>query len=157
MSTRSVIARREGDSGFVGVYHHWDGYPSGLGKDLVDLCRSKFDGDVDSMLKFVIDEHGGGWSSLNAGECFCHRTDAELEESNSDFVVTEKNASESGCEYAYVFTKQDGKDVMHILSSYSANGSKMIGMFGMGDENATWKCIGSVDLCSGDVDWNSFK
>ena len=35
MSTQAAIARRHGD-GFLGVYHHWDGYPNALGKTLWD-------------------------------------------------------------------------------------------------------------------------
>lgn len=152
MSTRSVIARKNGDSGFVGVYHHWDGYPRGLGQELVRTYRSKYQGKLDEMLEDVVDKHPAGWSSFLSGECFCHGRNPEGEN-----FLTDKTASGCGCEYAYVFCKQDGKDTMLILSSYTKAGGKMIGMFGMGDENATWKCIGSVDLCSGDVDWNSFK
>ena len=33
MSTRSLIARKTED-GFEGTYHHWDGYPTGLGYTL---------------------------------------------------------------------------------------------------------------------------
>jgi hypothetical protein len=35
---------------------------------------------------------------------------------------------------------------MIVLSSYRKNGNKMIGAFGMGDSNATWKVIGEIDL-----------
>ena len=34
MATRSRIAYSDYD--VVSVYHHWDGYPSGLGKHLVE-------------------------------------------------------------------------------------------------------------------------
>ena len=44
MATRAWIGRRT-KFGFSGVYHHWDGYPSALGKALVELYQTKF-GDV---------------------------------------------------------------------------------------------------------------
>jgi hypothetical protein len=59
-------------------------------------------------------------------------------------LLTEKNASQCGCEYVYAFTK-DG-NTMYVLSSYTLKGEKAIGMFGMGDPNADWKIIGKIDL-----------
>ena len=38
MSTRGVIARKDGD-GFTGRYHHLDSYPSGLGQTLYRLAQ----------------------------------------------------------------------------------------------------------------------
>lgn len=63
MSTRSVIARRNGN-GFTGVYHHWDGYPSGLGATLFQLRNGHFKGDTQKMLSFLIDQHPAGWSTI---------------------------------------------------------------------------------------------
>lgn len=66
MSTRAAIARPT-ESGFTGVYHHWDGYPSGLGWTLFTLAQpdGPFSGDVERMLTTLIDEHPGGWSTIN--------------------------------------------------------------------------------------------
>lgn len=63
MSTRAIIARPT-DAGWEGVYSHFDGYPTGLGKKLHTGCREQFGGDVDAMLRFIIDDHLGGWSTL---------------------------------------------------------------------------------------------
>lgn len=63
MATRGAIVRRHGD-GFAGVYHHWDSYPEGLGKTLWDLYRGHFQRDIDAMLRFLIEEHPAGWSSI---------------------------------------------------------------------------------------------
>lgn len=34
MSTRSVVRIQDGKS-FINIYHHWDGYPEGVGLDIV--------------------------------------------------------------------------------------------------------------------------
>jgi len=60
MSTRGVIARPNGD-GFVGRYHHWDSYPSGLGRTLYRWAQQM---PLDQMLKMLIDEHPAGWSTI---------------------------------------------------------------------------------------------
>lgn len=65
MSTRSVIARKT-PTGFTGVYHHWDGYPSGLGSTLFEVRKTIFAGDTGRMLKYLIDCHPAGWSTINA-------------------------------------------------------------------------------------------
>ena len=62
MSTRSCIARKGGE-GWRGVYHHSDGYPSGLGSYIFDHIRRN-GGDIDAFLHWAIDEHDGGWSHI---------------------------------------------------------------------------------------------
>ena len=65
MSTRSVIARKT-ETGFIGSYHHWDGYPSGLGSTLFELRNIWYSGDTERMLRYLIDEHPAGWSTICA-------------------------------------------------------------------------------------------
>jgi hypothetical protein len=155
MSTRSVIARKT-KNGFSGAYHHWDGYPEGLGKTLFALRNGHFNHDTEAMLKFLIDHCPAGWSTINdrdfnkpvgqvgqGGPEIC---------SGDPFVMTHDNASASGCEYAYVF---DG-DTMEIWSSFHPTGEKMIGAFGSGDPNAEWRVIGIVDLNGKEPNWESF-
>lgn len=247
MSTRSVIARpvtREGGaSGFTGVYHHWDGYPSGVGASLFAYRNGFFGGDTEAMLRYLVDEHPAGWSTINGKdlgrkpgfhegmdgddqpctvavttsaievdgprcgrpskdhlcqtfgadahaavgfpypcreghygyhlghehkpdpaavadarlvpECYCHGDRTEDAE-----PITEANASGAGCEYAYVL---DGSK-MTILSSYTDIGSdegvkdqKMIGFFGMGDKNAEWRPIATIDLDGPEPDWKTIE
>ncbi len=64
MSTRSIIARATGEGTFKGVYHHWDGYPTGLGKYLTEILVSAFASDLPRMLHTLIDEHPAGWSTI---------------------------------------------------------------------------------------------
>ncbi len=64
MSTRSIIARATGEGTFKGVYHHWDGYPTGLGKYLTEILAHPFDHDLPRMLHTLIDQHPAGWSTI---------------------------------------------------------------------------------------------
>ena len=64
MSTRAVIARATTE-GFTGVYHHRDGYPSGLACNLWALYHGHFEGDLQAMCKTLIDDHPTGWSTIH--------------------------------------------------------------------------------------------
>jgi hypothetical protein len=185
MSTRSCITR-PAKGGFKGVYHHWDGYPAGVGSRIYELYNTIFEKNVEKMLKFLIDDHPAGWSSIwgdpfkpigfvendwnSRGSmdineyqmkkpmmCYCHGSRSE-----EAWPMTHKNASESGCEYAYVISS-DGH--MLILSDYFPEdhpvfvGEKAIGAFGMGPKGSEikWCVIGEVDLNGSEPDWESFK
>jgi len=78
-------------------------------------------------------------------QCYCHGDRHE-----DDQIITDKNAAACGCEWAYVFDEE--RYFMHVMASYS-DGQKMIGMFGMGDPDAVWRTVATVDLCSSEPDW----
>jgi hypothetical protein len=82
-------------------------------------------------------------------QCYCHGDRHE-----EPLTVTEKNASDIGCEYAYVF---NGNGQMAILSSFHTNGHKMIGMFGCGDPDAKWRPIAIVELADDEPDWERIR
>ena len=149
MSTRSVIARKT-ETGFSGVYHHWDGYPQGLGAFLFQYLGGKYKRQVEDALGRIIDKSPGGWSTLMqlAPKAYSGK-DAGSE------PVTEKNASDMGCEWAYVFPPEH--TTMEIWSSFCGpgehEGQKMVGMFGSGDPTASWKCIATIDLSKDAPNW----
>ena len=163
MSTRGAIVRFTEGQSFQGVYHHWDSYPEGLGQTLVSLYKEQFDGDLDKMLATLIDDHPGGWSTINGKdwslapgfneypnkgdqpECYCHGDRSEESQ-----VIDHTNASSSGCEFVYAFA--EGR--MYVLSSYHEDGSKAIGFFGCGDPDAQWFEIAKVAL-DNPGDWQS--
>ena len=60
MGTRSVVAIPL-DGGFKGRYIHWDGYPSGVGQNLLDIIKR--DG-LERAIE-VLTRENYGWSSLN--------------------------------------------------------------------------------------------
>ena len=130
MSTRSCIARRKGD-GFEGVYHHWDGYPTGLGATLWGLAQEK---DSGLLLEELINKHPAGWSTINGGlegaECYCHSRN------EPDQIVTQED--DLGMEWAYVFDKE--ANTMAVLERIRSNGNHAIGMFGtLGEDPETGK------------------
>lgn len=70
MSTNATIARPADPSGpdaaygwSVGVYVHYDGYPTGVGAAIFDALAAH-DGDVEATRRFLIDDETHGWSSL---------------------------------------------------------------------------------------------
>lgn len=157
MGTRAVIARKTGESTFAGRYHHWDGYPSGLGATLWTLYRGHFKRDLGAMLRYLLDDHPAGWSTINGADmtqpagyeesgfttkgphCYCHGGRHE-----PAWECTSANAAGSGCEWAYVF--DESANVMQILASMSPTGGKMVGWFGAGDDGAVWLEVGRIDL-----------
>ncbi len=183
MGTRGAIARvidrSEGLMGFEGRYHHWDSYPEGLGKTLFQLYNGYFAKDMKKFLQVLIDDHPAGWSTINDGDfslpagfmefetrqklsedaphgpqCYCH---GDRHEEGSSYV-TEKNASDSGCEWVYAIDAKKG--VMYVLSSYTqvqGKETKMIGFFGCGDPNAVWKPVATVDLAGAEPDWKEIN
>jgi hypothetical protein len=167
MSTRGCIARLQGDLNFKGVYHHWDSYPTALGKTLWELYHGFFKQDLELMLKTLIDNHPAGWSTINdkdfnlkAGfiehshgdskqpECYCHGDRHEEAQE-----VTDKNASGMGCEYAYVFNSHNRMAICSSYTMITGKTEKMIGFFGMGDPDAKWRPIAVIDLNGEEPDW----
>jgi hypothetical protein len=72
MGTRGVIAEpvTQGipEHGFIGRYHHWDSYPTGLGATLWALHRDRYDGDTTAMRAELIAAHPAGWSTINGAD-----------------------------------------------------------------------------------------
>ena len=178
MSTRAAIARLTGVSPvrWTGRYHHWDGYPSGLGATLWQLYHGHFKRDLDQMLRVLLDEHPAGWSSIHATDfdqqpgfaepfssatppaerpnCYCHGDRAE-----AAWELTQENAAGSGCEWAYAFTRgsKPEYDAMLILSSYQPTGQKMIGYFGQGDPDSIWAVVAVIGLHGPEPDWEALN
>lgn len=180
MSTRGVIARLTNvlPPQFAGRYHHWDSYPTGLGKALWSLYNGHFNRDLNVMLRVLVDDHPAGWSTIVGAdfylfsgftelanrkteeedktegiqpECYCHG-----DRSEEAWEVSQQNASGSGCEWAYAFAcgGQSEHDLMLVLSSYRPSGQKMIGFFGQGDPQAVWAPVAVVALRGDEPDWN---
>jgi hypothetical protein len=92
MSTRSIVAVASSD-GWVGQYHHSDGYPSGMGSCLFHALKDKTDEELADFFD-TLNYHTAGWSNfqvwitpddprwggewkgidvdLVGGRCYCH-------------------------------------------------------------------------------------
>lgn len=173
MSTRACIARIQGD-GFLGVYHHWDGYPTGLGKTLWQLVR---DNGRTTTLKVLIDRHPAGWSTINGKdwtkvpgfvelgtphedaadrpECYCHGD--RHEEPNP---VTQ--ADDMGMEWAYIF--DEPQDTLTVLERTRPDGRPAVGMFGTlgadpetGERDDRWTPRGTFPLSGVEPNWTELE
>ncbi|CCF85388.1 hypothetical protein [Nitrolancea hollandica] len=120
MGTRGAIARAQGD-GWSGRYHHWDSYPTGLGRSLWNHLHGHFGGDVEKMTAFFIDQHPAGWSTVveadlniepgfieyprrhsdhpGQAECYCH---GDRSEEAQD--LTSENGDPCFIEWVYVIS-----------------------------------------------------
>jgi hypothetical protein len=135
MSTRSVIARiGQSEGEFSGVYHHWNGMPTSLGKFLFRLRTGYFKGDLSKMLNVLIDQHNG-WSNIVDADfrlrpgysndlkkknpaCYCH---GERSEKNERFTHADVVKGETDIEWVYVFDEERNRlfvrDISHDAES----------------------------------------
>jgi hypothetical protein len=98
MSTRSVIARANGNS-WAGRFHHWDGYPEGLGKTLVENATGPFAGNLTGLLKILIDDHPAGWDTIVGRDLNLPSTyRAASPDYASDCILCGKNALAHLCQ-----------------------------------------------------------
>lgn len=112
MATRSFIARTL-DSGFEGVYCHWDGYPNYNGillyehySDEERLKELMSHGDISVLGTTIGEKHAFEDSSFRKDTTFYGRDRGESNVGvkrfcNLDEVV--EYASECGCEFIYLF------------------------------------------------------
>jgi hypothetical protein len=152
MATRALIGRLTGWNGSYpmgeGVYHHWDGYPAGLGALLFKLFREEHQGDMERMLKEIVDSHPGGWSYLAERDCYCHARGEGMADGFGDL----RWASRSGCEWAYLFTVQDGKPMMVVachLTVWDDRSGKIL--------REWWEAISVVSLDGQEPDWEAIE
>ena len=124
MGTRSVIGRAildaDGtyDGQFKGVYHHWDGYPTGLGAHLFSLLKGKYKDNLSKMLTWVIDSHSAGWSTIMVSattkkpECFCHPKRDRSPEPKGNWFTNEN--VEGDIEWLYIF--DEAKRLLYVTA-----------------------------------------
>jgi len=128
MSTRGMIARLGVQPGtIVGRYHHFDSYPDGLGRALWNAYHDYFHKNLWAMMKFLIDDHPAGWSTIVESDfnlapgyydkdqpvkifgplCYCHGHSHSLDRSIAPLQLEDMQ----NLDYAYVLDNQ----VMVIL------------------------------------------
>jgi hypothetical protein len=152
MATRALIGRLTGLNGIYpmgeGVYHHWDGYPPGLGALLFRLFHKEYKGDMERMLKEIVDSHPGGWSYLAERDCYCHARGEGMADGFGDLQW----ASRSGCEWAYLFAIQDGKPMM-VVARHLTEWDDRRGTI----SREWWESIAIVSLDGEEPDWEAIE
>lgn len=150
MSTRSVIARKTRE-GFTGVYHHFDGYPSGVGAQLYQLYNGHFDKYIKDMMHTLIDEHPAGWSNING-------TDFNLDPGFVNHGSSDSNRPQCYChgdrhEEAHGFIKMQG-DNWGTEYAYAIDEQELtMWCYKWVYETQSWHCIAVVDLNGEEPDW----
>ena len=140
MSTRAIIAKPSGVNGnWKGRYHHWDGYPSGLGVTLITARGQHFGGDLTRMIAHLIDGERVGWSTINvenpagppswsddhdaaraSGNPQSYSARGEKAKGKSGQWHTNADADAAGCEWCYVL-RESGIEVFE--GDYGAFGA----------------------------------
>lgn len=90
MATRSVIGYMQVDGSFVGCYCHYDGYPSGVGSNLLKMNSE----DIRTMVTAGIMK--GGIRCINSPDL------AEVEYFNEVWPEAKRTQLPGGEEYTYI-------------------------------------------------------
>lgn len=169
MGTRSIIgtydSKKEGK--WHGVYHHWDGYPEGVGNTLLELSKTK---GLNFIKSEIIEKHPEGWSTINRDwskkPVNMRKVDPKTRKANdedtnppehydpktdgSGFIVPEDGAGACGSEYLYLVHDR-GFDVFACYYNAGEHkGQRSVGFFGMGPqdigkgEEVIWLKLGTV-------------
>lgn len=161
MSTRAIIAvyenREEGQ--WRGVYHHFDGYPSGLGQSLWQLYHEFYEDRLAALLEMLIDAHPHGWSSIVHADWTLRPT--WIDDKGEWYSAGKKlpplsykyrggeepnpldQTADAGQEWAYVFDLE--QNVMTIF--------ERVGSW----EDVTYRRIETLPLNGSEPDWKDFE
>ena len=112
MSTRSIIAKQDGDS-WKGRYAHWDGYPSHQGKSIWEIVQR--DG-FEKATKTFVDDHFY-WSTVKPWQPIEEADESRweivegygiagnTEQGDPNEWYTPENCKDSWIDYIYVISK----------------------------------------------------
>jgi hypothetical protein len=149
MSTRGIIAWPEKTMGWEGVYHHWDSYPSGLGKALWHSLHGHFAGDVGAMLQVLIVEHPAGWSTIlsdTAAPCADWTQVPGFVNPTGDVSFDTPTRPQCYCH-------GDRSDPARRL--VTGLGAHAVGMFGSNPGVARWRQCAVIDLDGPEPSWET--
>jgi len=179
VSTRAIIGEKDAIHVWTGRFHHWDGYPHGLGKALYRFYNGYFEKDMRAMKQVLLKDHPAGWSNIVGCDLskevgFRERQAAPPDLSPAERTRWEKEVSEApqcychgsrhepahrctpdaawGAEWAYIL---DGHS-MAIWEAMHGNRQHSTGFFGVND-NEAWLEVGVVDLDGPEPDWSQYE
>ena len=155
MSTRAKIARPRGDS-WEGVYHHFDGYPTGLGSTLWALALSPpaiASGSLDNMMRLLLDEHSAGWSNIQGVDwsapigfgsargpaCYCH---GQRSEKPQPLATPETMDSDAWLFAEWVYVIDPERRTFSVICGMvpvdDGYGCRLLGTFPLDGEEPDW-------------------
>lgn len=114
MSTRSIIAVEKDNGKYLAVYCHYDGYPDGVGKMLVENY-SDYDkalqlvkhGNISSLDKDILKVDGHSFGSKADGQTvFYGRDRGESNQEPEELDYSELQKQDWGQEYIYILKKE---------------------------------------------------
>ena len=160
MGTRAAIAYPKGDD-WVGIYHHGDGYPEGLGKDLWDMAHTDRFSAISDLTEYAVKQHPGGWNSIIGEDCYCHEEGRELLPMPLKGDLCGQDCEAGSCdpffiEWVYILYEHQ----MTILYSQSTNAP--FTSFGLRHDGSEWsmdrhrythKFLTTVDLTGLEPNW----
>lgn len=121
MATRSLIGTYDNAEEWRCRYVHWDGYPEGVGAQLVNIMRR--DG-VDKALSILLDQNENGWSSLDHDALSARTGDGDRfytvvgygHAYRSDDGTTGwlSRGDDMGCEWAYLVSGYRGHPMIDV-------------------------------------------
>lgn len=145
MSTRGCIARvGEHEGTFKGVYNHSDSYPGWMGPHLLGMLHGQFRDDLASMLRYIIDQHGAGWSSVGS-ECFCHPTSDRKPESPA-FITGETLEADTDIEWLWVFDEENHR--LYVRDHRHGSDAATIDLLGPEPDWLQIQCGDELERCS---------
>ena len=117
MATRASIKISNSDGGFVAnIYHHYDGYPEGLGQKLIDICDSG---------KFVNGLSAGSGKQFNGFNDLACSIVFELKEHSGNgrvYLNTEDDYGQCGEDYLYEIVENPAAHQSPLVLVENMNG-----------------------------------
>ena len=129
MGTRATIAKQTEKNAYIGRYIHFDGYPSGVGKGIINALEHF---GLTKGKEVLLDEHPAGWSNIASCDwtqeigyvesidapnrdrpmCYCHG-----DRNEEEWLIDSADSENDGwAEWVYVFN-----DSINSLMVYKKN------------------------------------
>ena len=123
MATRASIKISDSDGNFVAnIYHHYDGYPEGLGAKLIEICDS---GKIVNGLSAGPNKLFNGFHDLACSIVF------ELKERSGDgrvYLGAEDDFGHCGEDYLYeiVENPNEGAPLILVMNPFKGNEPELV-------------------------------
>jgi len=111
MGTRALVHVNDGGTTLLTIYRQFDGYPTGMGKDLAAILRGRT----------IVNGFGAGMDESNTSNgmgCLAATLVKQLKDGIGNVYVYPPCSSGVGEEYVYTVNRRDGRLTLSIVSVY---------------------------------------